>query len=1842
MLGRDLPRRDEVRKNEKNQKKVENHEKTTKKGTRGGASGGSAGRGTEGAVQTRKNEKNQKKIENQQNKTKYGSARPRGGAQAWRQTEEKGRGGDEKRQYEVEPTKKHKTAQNEEAECLTRGARHGNDGDSVCVEGKLASQIDFEDLDVRLSVLADDGDDLVHPAGAIGVDGGSGGELKCGVGMCGRSDSVLEIPGTEEVTLDLPAKACQAETEPSAWWLNGKCDFTDGKAREIAWLVDTGAAGTILSKQWCKDKGWDCDWERLPSQQQRRPVSGVSGSGSIVATELVQCKISVQLDTLEWVLLDLVVHLTEGPAHPPLLGMDNLRSWHAVLHLAEGRMFLNGRNQCVPFSTHQTRTKQFPVYLACDVRFDPAQGLGPAAAMVNGKTDAPDGQYELVPRTGKPLQAMPTLVRVEQGKLVVPVSGGEKWKVWQAGFRVGHLQILPSRVAAAAALRAQIVDTTDEEDLSVRLQTWRASVGAHSEPASQLEEQIVQAQEFVTRQISGTPVPAAEWRERLSSVVGDSDVSEHQRTQFLDMLVGFSDVFEVSMAAAVGVECVVETTPGVIVNEPVRPLHAAKKEAVLEVIAQWERLGIVEVGQSNWNQPLVVVRKPNGSWRVCLDLRQLNAATAPIRLAVPSRLTIQLENTLRGARFFSTMDLKDAFLHVSVREEDRAKFAFQATNGGPKYVFNRMIFGFVNAPAVLQSFMVQLCGKLDFEQILCYLDDLLTWSDNFDDHLSRVKALLQVLRDAQLTVGWKKCAFLQKEVPYLGRIVSGDGMKVDPVYVQALLDLEFPSSAKLLESALASFGWLRDFLPRFEHLVAPLRAEFNRVKSTRETKTSRKAKGRRQRVNALPVKETVELSVAWKALKQAAADCTLLAFPAYGDDAPPFIVEVDASDTALFGVLLQKDRPLGYFARGVGRTSPVRVCKQFRAAVVEGDKVRAREVFLLHAYERELGAVVQSLQHFEPMIWAAGVPVIVKTDHKALLWLASTSNTNRKYIRWQQYLGSFPNLTLEHVAGVLNNQADMGSRLTPAGSLEEVAWLELDKMALQEKLTVAPGEPMAAMVMTRAMAKLAASQAPQLTSPPPSPSPIPTPSLSPVSTPTKVTKDPPADVRAAQTEARMGGDVREVTQAPMVAPSVTVPSIAPAAQLRQPVETTSPETRSSSSTQQYRPLDKGLFCVCQERDSLTREWVYCDRCDLPFHQDCMGITDATADFVCPLCTANQAFEEGRAAEGALPSSMWLSEHSLPRLVSMVKRAHVEKSEVVQNCIREIKKRASEIQVAEVKAVQAERRRLGLVKRLGQKAVQDLTPAESTTQSSNKGKGKMRKKSQSVAPIQGEEKAVAFVDAPVTVESKVVQLRDGTTGIRDEWLITSKGAIFAWVKSSSSPAGGNWALWVPDDKPDLREMCVKWAHCSELAGHGGNGRTLSFLTREFYWTDSLRAMVNTVVQGCAICTAMKKRAVPKWQLAGGSIDSGVLAPNDMVCGDFMRMTPCRGYIGIYVLIDVATRFVLLVPLKQETSETYLSVLRTWYYRYGLPKQLHLDNFAPQQGSVFREWCQINGVQVSYIAPGNSGGNGIAERTVRSVRESFRVLGFTEHLAVSFDWIPKVEEVTAVLNHHCHSSTGLAPLDLFPSGPRRFLARALEEEDLLDDSLRNWHVTPKQKLALEQQREHFVDSLVKARETRQMQTWRSIVRGAGRRGAKRTLVDWGVGDVVSVINRELKVTASQEAHHMQVNVPLLVREVDVVRGRVYGTDAYGKHRNYAVSDVVQKMGKEQGELLFSLTRRSYLKPQREAKQELEDFLDGRPSQGVEEEDTSDDSVDEEWVELGMEESESEEEDDDVERD
>uniref|UniRef100_A0A0G4ID75 Reverse transcriptase domain-containing protein n=1 Tax=Chromera velia CCMP2878 TaxID=1169474 RepID=A0A0G4ID75_9ALVE len=304
-----------------------------------------------------------------------------------------------------------------------------------------------------------------------------------------------------------------------------------------------------------------------------------------------------------------------------------------------------------------------------------------------------------------------------------------------------------------------------------------------------------------------------------------------------------------------------------------------------EELKQMEEAGLIEPSSSTWATPVVLVAKPDGTIRFCLNFRKLNAATQKDRFLMP-RID-EVVHLVEGASVFTVLDVSSGFWQIGMRKQDKEKTAFVILFG--LYQFKVMAQGLINAPATFQRAMQLVLLGLPRELALMYIDDLIVFSKDFNSHLEDLWTLLDRVRKCGLKLKVEKAQFALSEVKYLGFFLSADGIRQDLTKLEALRNMEPPRDRAEMRSFLGLVGWYRQFIERFSKIAFPL---FTLLKT---------AEGEKKK--QIPFRWTEEAQAAFDTLHNRLCETPCLAHPRVLE---PFIVKADTSDEAVRGVLNQR------------------------------------------------------------------------------------------------------------------------------------------------------------------------------------------------------------------------------------------------------------------------------------------------------------------------------------------------------------------------------------------------------------------------------------------------------------------------------------------------------------------------------------------------------------------------------------------------------------------------------------------------------------------------------------------------------------------------------------------------------------------------------------------------------------------------------------------------------------------------------------------------------------------------------------------------------------------------
>ena len=386
-----------------------------------------------------------------------------------------------------------------------------------------------------------------------------------------------------------------------------------------------------------------------------------------------------------------------------------------------------------------------------------------------------------------------------------------------------------------------------------------------------------------------------------------------------------------------------------------------KREFIEKEVALLLEQKIISESKSPWASPIVVAPKPGGGWRMCVDFRAVNDVTVKDTYPLPQIKDI-LENMI-GARIFSKLDLHKAFHQIYIDPKDREKTAF-ITNKG-LYEYNLMPFGLANAPSVFQRCMDKVLRTLNWYCCLVYIDDIVIYSKNMDDHLDHLRLVFTALRTAKLKARESKCLFFQTEMKFLGHIINEDGHAPDPDKIAAVVEFERPTDYLTLKRFLGMARYYSEFVNNFSAIAQPL-DELTKKGTNVVEKWD--AKAEQSFIN----------------IKKALTESPVLIAP---DFTKPFILYTDASNEGIGAVLCQvKD----------GKEHPIRFASKSLNKAEKAYATIEQEALAVH------WAVTKFAEYFD-----GNRKFTIITDHNPLVWLMKARNWNKKLERWSLSLSSY-------------------------------------------------------------------------------------------------------------------------------------------------------------------------------------------------------------------------------------------------------------------------------------------------------------------------------------------------------------------------------------------------------------------------------------------------------------------------------------------------------------------------------------------------------------------------------------------------------------------------------------------------------------------------------------------------------------------------------------------------------------------------------------------------------------------------------------------------------------------
>jgi hypothetical protein len=262
-------------------------------------------------------------------------------------------------------------------------------------------------------------------------------------------------------------------------------------------------------------------------------------------------------------------------------------------------------------------------------------------------------------------------------------------------------------------------------------------------------------------------------------------ISHKHKVKFAEVLLQNSDAFarnKLDLGTCSMITQTNYTNGAKPIHQPLRRTPQGFEGEEEKYLKDQIEIGVVKPSKSSWASPVCLVRKKDDSVRWCIDYRQLNDCT--VKDAYLSLKISMCLDCLDNVSVFSVMDLQSGYWHLQTAPEDRHKIAFITKYGLLEYT--EMPFGLCNAPSTCQMCMELIFRGTQWKTLLIYLDDIILYSSNLDDHFDKMNEVLSRLKNAGLKLKPSKCEFLKDEVVYLEDVVCKDGIKPNPKVIESV------------------------------------------------------------------------------------------------------------------------------------------------------------------------------------------------------------------------------------------------------------------------------------------------------------------------------------------------------------------------------------------------------------------------------------------------------------------------------------------------------------------------------------------------------------------------------------------------------------------------------------------------------------------------------------------------------------------------------------------------------------------------------------------------------------------------------------------------------------------------------------------------------------------------------------------------------------------------------------------------------------------------------------------------------------------------------------------------
>nr|GEY35393.1 putative reverse transcriptase domain-containing protein [Tanacetum cinerariifolium] len=456
------------------------------------------------------------------------------------------------------------------------------------------------------------------------------------------------------------------------------------------------------------------------------------------------------------------------------------------------------------------------------------------------------------------------------------------------------------------------------------------------------------------------------------------DKSKEKRLEDVSIVRDFPEVFLEDLPGippARPVEFQIDLVPGAVpVARAPYLLAPSEMKELAEQLQELSDKGFIRPSSSPWGAPVLFVKKKDGSFHMCIDYRELNKLT--VKNCYPLPRIDDLFDQLQGLSVYSKIDLRSGYHQLRVRKEDIPKTVFRTRYG--HYEFQVMPFGMTNAPAVFMDLMNRVYKPYLDKFVIVFIDYILIYSKNKKEHEEHLTLILELFKKDELYAKFSKCEFWIPKVQFLGHVIDGKGIHVDPAKIESIKDWASPKTPTEIRQFLGLASYYRRFIEGFSKIARSM---------TKLTQKNVKFDwGEKE-------------EAAFQLIKQKLCSAPILALPKGSKN---FIVYCDASHKGLGSVLMQNEKAIAYDSRQL--------------------KIHEKNYT---THDLELGAMVYALKMWRHYLY--GTRCTVFTDHKSLQHILDQKELNMRQQYWLELVSDY-NCDIRYHLGKANVVADALSR----------------------------------------------------------------------------------------------------------------------------------------------------------------------------------------------------------------------------------------------------------------------------------------------------------------------------------------------------------------------------------------------------------------------------------------------------------------------------------------------------------------------------------------------------------------------------------------------------------------------------------------------------------------------------------------------------------------------------------------------------------------------------------------------------------------------------------------------